>query len=36
VVAVVVVVVILWEVRFCGVGGRNDELKRIAKETIMT
>jgi hypothetical protein len=27
---------ILWGVRFCGVGGRDDELKMIAMETIMT
>jgi hypothetical protein len=32
---VVVALVILWVVKFYGVGWR-DELKRIAKETIMT
>jgi hypothetical protein len=31
-----VVVVIPWVVRFYGVGWRDDELKRIAKETIKT
>jgi hypothetical protein len=33
---VVVVVVVPWVVRFYGVGWRDDELKSIAKETIIT